>query len=319
MGLDEEWNKQQMGQEKPDPALKKVPTQQGALGQLIGQHFVLEKVLHEGGMGILYLARHVKSNRSVVVKMIKTDGLIEEGDRQLFNRFRREAKGMAQFAHPNIVRILGCDFSDHKQPYIVMEYIDGVTLFRFLKRQSEGVPVKMFMHMMAQLCSAFDAIHRKNIVHRDLKPDNIMLVRGSNYQLKVLDLGLIIFERAMSTTAMMRLTRQGQVVGTPAYMSPEQCMGGTVTHQSDIYSLGLVGYELLTGKPAASGDNPKQIFLQQIKEMPKPPHLVRDHIPQSLSEGLMKALAKKPEQRPQSCKELWQLLHFNFREAAPPG
>jgi len=317
MGLSDVWKREQ---DNGLPRDEVVQTGDGrneplAVGKLVGEQFELEKVLHEGGMGILYLARHRKSGRQVVVKMIKTDGMIEDADRQLFNRFRREAKGMAQFSHPNIVRILGCDFSDIKQPYIVMEYIDGVTLFRFLKRQTEGVGLKLFMHMMAQLCSAFDAIHKKNIVHRDLKPDNVMLIRGSNYKLKVLDLGLIIFERAMSTTAVMRLTRQGQVVGTPAYMSPEQCMGGTITHQSDIYSLGLLGYELLTGKPVCAGKNPKDIFMQQIREMPRAPHLVREGIPRSISDGLMKALAKEPEQRPVSCKAFWQLLHFGYQSA----
>lgn len=314
MGLSDVWKREQTSGKPPEDQIKSLDGESPlAVGKLVGNQFTLEKVIHEGGMGILYLARHRKSGRQVVVKMIKTDGMLEDGDRQLYNRFRREAKGMAQFSHPNIVRILGCDFSDTAQPYIVMEYIDGVTLFRYLKRQPEGVSVKLFMHMMAQLCSAFDAIHKKNIVHRDLKPDNIMLIRGSNYKLKVLDLGLIIFERAMSTTAVMRLTRQGQVVGTPAYMSPEQCMGEEITHQSDIYSLGLVGYELLTGKPVCGGDNPKQIFLQQIKEMPKAPHLMRDDIPKSISDGLMKALAKKPEDRPESCKSFWQALHFGYQ------
>lgn len=302
MGVSDVWKNELDGAEPADNP--KLPTElpNG------NSRFALEKVIHEGGMGILYLARHRKTGRQVVVKMIKTDEV--DSSKQLYNRFRREAKAMAQFTHPNIVRIHGCDFADPKAPYIVMEYIEGVTLFSFLKRYTSGVPIRLFQHLMAQLCSAFDAIHKKKIVHRDLKPDNVMLLKGSNYKLKVLDLGLILFERAMTNTSVMRLTRQGQVVGTPAYMSPEQCMGGEVTHRSDIYNLGLVGYELLTGKLVADGNNPKKIFIKQIKEMPVAPHLLRPEVPEAISQGLLKALAKDPEERPASCKELWQLLHF---------
>lgn len=282
------------------------------LGNLIGNRYELKRVIHEGGMGKVFLARHLERNIPVAVKTIRMDTEAGDQAKQLFNRFRREARGMSLLSHPNIVRILGCDLSDPTQAYIVMEYVDGITLWDYVQRRKKGAMIHFFLTSMGQLCSAFELVHSKGIVHRDIKPNNIMLTKvGGQLRVKLLDLGLIFFERAFSVTAELKLTRQGQLVGTPAYMSPEQCKGEQVTHLSDIYSLGLIAWELLIGKPAFQGKNPAELFVKQLKVKPKPVNLLRPDIPPKIAEAVDKALSKDPSKRPQSSREFFQMMHFS--------
>ena len=281
------------------------------IGEMIGSQYILESIIHEGGMGVLYLASQKGKSEKVVVKMIRLE-MVDDQAKQMFLRFRREAKGMAQIRHPNIVSILGCDMSDPKNPYIVMEYVDGTTLWNFMTKHRKGVLIHMFLNFMSQLCSAFDLIHRKGIVHRDLKPNNLMVYKDTNtHKLKILDLGLIFFEKAFTATSQLKLTKKGQLVGTPMYMSPEQCKGERVTHLADIYNMGLIGYELLSGRPAFDGMSPKDLFMQQLKVVPKPITKFRKDIPPKISDAIQKALEKDPAKRPQSCHEFFKLLHFS--------
>ncbi|MDJ0840322.1 MAG: serine/threonine-protein kinase [Acidobacteriota bacterium] len=280
------------------------------IGNLVGNRYLLESVIYEGGMGKIFLAHHRDRNIKVAVKTIRLD-MLEDTTKQVYNRFRREARGMALLQHPNIVRILGCDLSDKKQAYIVMEYVEGETLWDFMSGHRKGVLLHCFLQIIAQLCSAFHLVHKKGIIHRDIKPNNIMIsAKGPKYTVKLLDMGLILFEKAFSVTSNLKLTKQGQLVGTPAYMSPEQCRGDSVTHLSDIYSLGLLAWEMLVGRPAFEGKNPMDLFTKQLKEMPKPVHTIRTNIPPKISEAIQATLDKNPANRPQSAKELWQSLHF---------
>jgi len=319
MGLSEHPNQENSVENRPagrtpppkDVAFLWEPSQaEAALGKTLDDRYTLEEVLHDSGMGLVFRASDREKLRQVVVKMIYIDDL-DNDPKQLYNRFRREARGMAQISHPHIVQILGCSFSNPKRPYIVMEFIEGETLFTFLNRHKKGVLIHLFLSIMAQLCSAFDLIHKKGIIHRDLKPNNIMIQKVANgYKIKILDLGLIFFERALTQTTKLKLTRKGQVVGTPAYMSPEQCMGSEVTYLSDIYNLGLIAYELLAGRPPFMGNSPKDFFIKQLKATPKPLHVLRSDVPRKISDAIQRVLEKDPAKRHQSCREFFQALHF---------
>jgi len=311
MGLSDVWrrNKDVISNSLNEQELPGQPPEL-IFGNMIGSHYILESVIHEGGMGKIYLAHHNKKNIRVAVKTIRVDNTGDNA-KQLYNRFRREAKGLALLTHPNIVRILGCDLHDPKQAYIVMEYVDGQTLWKFMGQHREGVLIHVFLQIMVQLCSAFDLLHKKGIVHRDLKPNNVMISGDvRQYSIKILDLGLIFFEKALTNTAALKLTRKGQLVGTPAYMSPEQCRGDEVTHLSDIYNLGLIAYELLSGRPVNHGKNPADMFVKQLKVKPKPLHSLRPEVPLKISEAIQCALEKDPKMRPQSSREFFDAMHF---------
>ncbi len=297
---------------KLDPESGGLPT-----GTMIAQRFRIEHLLGQGGMGAVYLATQISMNRKVALKTL-LKSLLREG--KLVKRFYREAQSASSLDHPNIVRIY--DFGIDKEtdiPYIAMEYLEGLTLDGLL--QAEGpLPERRVTSILLGVARALTEAHDKDIIHRDLKPENIHVRRLSDGQehVKVLDFGIAKVLRSDSDSY-QSLTGTGVTVGTPMYMSPEQTMGQTLDFRSDLYSLGCVMFELLSGAPPYMSDEPIGILMKHLREeAPDLPAKLSDGQPPS--EGLLalytSLMAKQRLDRPCSTKAVVDILSA-LSQAAP--
>jgi len=242
----------------------------------------------------------LRLGRRVAVKILRAD---LARDSVFYSRFRREAQSAAALNHPNIVAVydtgedpLGGNADAIKVPYIVMEYVDGQTLRQLLSSGRRLLPERA-LEITAGILSALDYSHRHGIVHRDIKPANVMLTRSG--EVKVMDFGIA---RAMAD-ASSTLTATSAVMGTAQYLSPEQARGEMVDARSDLYSTGVVLYELLTGRPPFTGDSPVSVAYQHVSEPPVAPSQADPTVPPALDALVLKALAKRPEARYQSAAE----------------
>lgn len=267
------------------------------IGRQVGGRYVIERVLGQGGMGVVYACRHKTLNKKFVIKIIRM-AQFDAGSNVALRRFKREAQAIARVEHPNVVQVVDYDVLPDNTPYIVMEYIEGQDLEQFMTQYPEGMPADLFRGFMNQLCDAMETVHACGIVHRDLKPSNIMVQQtGNAFHLKILDFGLASLTGPASETAHVKLTAAGQILGTPAYMAPEQCRELDVSEQTDIYALGLIAHEMLTGQPAIRGRSFLDVIRKQIREVPRPVREVRSDIPVEFSDALESALQKRPEDR----------------------
>ncbi|GMV79668.1 MAG: hypothetical protein AMXMBFR7_08520 [Planctomycetota bacterium] len=255
--------------------------------------FLLESKLGEGGMGVVFRARQTALDRYVALKLLSRP--VTKGSK-FIERFHREARAAAKLVHPNIIQIY--TIGDHKgTPYFAMEYVDGVDLGELLEHGpllSAGESVEVARGVAKALGVAME----QDVVHRDIKPGNIMITRSG--LVKVMDFGLA----KASADAIENLTQEGQIVGTPTYMSPEQGMSKHVDWRSDLYSLGCVLYESLTGRPPFLADNIPSIIFKHLYEEPVPPTRHNPDVPEALEKVCLKLLAKKPEDRYQSTSEV---------------
>ncbi len=264
-------------------------------------HYRIERKLGEGGMGEVYLATDSKLGRQVALKVL-TGALAGDPDRQ--ERFEREARAAAALNHPNIVTIHSVENIDGV-PILTLELIDGQTLSELIP--ADGLPLDRVLTLGIPLADAVGAAHQRGITHRDLKPANVMVTTDG--RLKVLDFGLakikeeaqIISDAGMPTAA---LTGEGRIVGTVAYMSPEQAEGKTVDPRSDVFSLGIILYEMATGKRPFGGDTHMSTLSAIIKDTPKSVQDVRPGLPRDLAKIIGRCLAKDVEDRYQSAKDL---------------
>lgn len=257
------------------------------IGTILGGRYEILEEIGKGGMAHVYKAHCRLLNRTVAVKVLRGD--LEGGD-EFIERFNTEAQSAAGLTHPNIVSIydVGEDKGCH---YIVMEYIDGITLKEYIKKKGK-IPCREAAYIAEQICAALEAAHEKNIVHRDIKPHNIMIT--SDNRVKVTDFGIA---RA-STNATMQV---GDIIlGSVHYISPEQARGGYVDCKSDIYSLGIVLYEMLTGKVPFESDSPVAVAMKHLEERPVPPCEIDPEIPAELQEIVMKAISKETRNRYQT-------------------
>ncbi len=265
--------------------------------------------LGRGSMGVVYQGFDPVIGRTVAIKTMLIEGLSSAEFSEYKARFQREAQAAGILAHPNIVTVY--DFGeDEGVLYLAMEFLEGKSLQDLVEKQNI-LPVETIVPIFEQVCSALDHAHRNNIVHRDIKPANIMILNSG--LVKVTDFGIA---KIMS----MGMTQAGQILGTPNYMSPEQVKGRAVDGRSDIFALGVILYELVTGEKPFGGQNITTVIYKIINENPIPPRELDSTIHPGLSFVISKALAKSADERFQTCRELAEALK-NYRnlgsEAAP--
>jgi serine/threonine protein kinase len=261
------------------------------IGKRISDRYKIIEWIGGGGMANVYLARDIILERYVAVKVLRLD---YANDDEFIRRFRREAQSAISLVHPNIVSIYDVGEEDNIY-YIVMEYVEGETLKQYIQNHYP-IPVERTVEIMSQLASAIRHAHENNIIHRDIKPQNILIDRRGN--VKVTDFGIAM---ALSSTT---ITQTNSVLGSVHYISPEQARGGVVTKKSDIYSLGIVMFELLTGHVPFTGDSAVSIALKQLHDPIPSPRRFNPGIPQSVENIVLKATAKDPIYRYDDVYEL---------------
>jgi beta-lactam-binding protein with PASTA domain/tRNA A-37 threonylcarbamoyl transferase component Bud32 len=280
------------------PASAPTPPHQSAPGvRLLSGRYQLGEVLGYGGMAEVYKARDVRLDRDVAIKLLRSD-LARDPSFQA--RFRREAQSAAALTHPMIVSVYDTG-SDEKHdpplPYIVMEYVDGHTL-RDVLHLDGRLTQNRALEIMIDVSAALDYSHRAGIVHRDIKPGNVMITRDGS--VKVMDFGIA---RAIAQST-ATVTQTAAVMGTAQYLSPEQARGEKVDARSDLYSAGVVLYELLTGQPPFQGDSPVAVAYQHVREDPIPPSDLESDLSADADAVVMKMLAKNPGNRYQNAAEM---------------
>ncbi len=286
---------------------------QTLIGTLLDDRYRIDDILGTGGMGAVYRATHIHLESQFAVKvlhpeMISYDGAIE--------RFRREAKAARRIHHPNAIEVTDFGVTDDKQlVYLVMEIVEG----RLLRDMVNEGPfdVHRAVEILSQVCAAIQAAHDNNVIHRDLKPDNIIVQTiGGKEVVKVLDFGIAkMLEANQPTEEQPVLTKQGMLIGTPQYMSPEQCMGRELEPPSDIYSIGIIAYEMLAGNMPFQSQSQMGFIAKHLRESPLPLRAVNPKVPPSIERVVMQTLEKEPRDRPATATELTRLLRQALREA----
>ena len=265
--------------------------------QHLSDRYELGDILGFGGMSEVHLARDVRLHRDVAVKVLRAD---LARDPSFYLRFRREAQNAAALNHPAIVAVYDTGEAETPAgplPYIVMEYVDGVTL-RDIVHNDGPLPPRRAIEIIADACQALNFSHQNGIIHRDVKPANIMI--STTNAVKVMDFGIA---RAIADSG-NSVTQTAAVIGTAQYLSPEQARGDSVDARSDVYSLGCVLYEILTGEPPFTGDSPVSVAYQHVREDPVPPSTRHQGISADLDAVVLKALAKNPDNRYQTAAEM---------------
>ncbi|ACL69752.1 Stk1 family PASTA domain-containing Ser/Thr kinase [Halothermothrix orenii] len=264
-------------------------------GKVFNNRYKIIKELGKGGMAIVYEAQDLLLDRRVALKMLRPEYVHDKG---FLRKFRHEAKAVARLSHPNVVNIFDIG-QDNDYHYLVMENVKGRNLKEIIQERGR-LSIQEALDIANQICAALSVAHENNVVHCDIKPHNILLTEDN--QVKVTDFG--IARAATSST----LTMTNTIMGSANYFSPEQARGGEIKTYSDIYSLGVVLYEMLTGKVPFNGDSPISVALKHIQENPKKPSLLNPEIPPEVERIVMKAMSKEPEERFKSAREMRQKI-----------
>jgi len=271
------------------------------IGSEVDGRYKIVELIGEGGMGKVYLAEHVEIGKRVALKVLHPS---YSRMPDLVERFRREARAASKIGHPNIVDVTDSGSTPDGSVYFVMEYLEGVELGSIIEREG-ALDIARALRITGQICRALSAAHREGIIHRDLKPENIFLItRGGEADVvKVLDFGIAKTTEAEAARE-RRLTSPGMAMGTPEYMAPEQAAGRPADARTDIYSLGAIMYEMVTGVPPYQGDNFMEILTKKATQDPPPPVSIRAELPAQVSDLVMAAMSRNPDGRPPSMESL---------------
>ena len=261
------------------------------IGKKLDGRYEITELIGVGGMAEVYKGIDVIDNKTVAIKILKKEYAENE---EFLRRFRNESKAVAVLSHPNIVKIYDMGFSEKIQ-YIVMEYIDGITLKEYIEEE-HVLTWKDTVHFVIQILRALQHAHDKGIVHRDIKPQNVMMFTDGT--IKVMDFGIAKFAREEGKTA------TDQAIGSVHYISPEQASGNVTDARSDIYSVGAMMYEMLTGRKAFDSDNPVAIAVMHMHDIPERPRAINPDIPDGIEEIVLRAMEKDPDDRYQTTAEM---------------
>ena len=262
------------------------------IGKRLDGRYSIESLVGVGGMANVYRGTDVKTGNQIAVKVLNDEFMDNE---ELVRRFKNESKDISILSHPNIVKVYDVSVTDKLQ-YIVMEYVDGITLKEYLKQRGGALTWKETVHFATQVLSALQHAHSKGIIHRDVKPQNIMLLADGS--IKMMDFGIARFSRAQSQTV------SDKAIGSVHYISPEQAKGERTDARTDIYSVGVMLYEMLSGRLPFDGDGAVSIAIMQISEKPKPLAEIAPKTPAGLRQITEKAMEKDPDKRYQSAQEM---------------
>ena len=265
------------------------------IGQIIKDRYEIVEILGEGGMAFVYKAKDRQLRRIVAIKTLKPNYV---NQKKFVERFRREAQTAANLNHPNIVQIF--DWGIEEEPYFVMEYIEGNTLTSVISG-NKTIGLSDILYIGSQVANGLTEAHKRGLVHRDIKPGNIMITPDG--KVKVTDFGIVSLQNEESD-----ITKTGAVLGTASYISPEQAQGKPVSFESDLYSLGTVLYELISGQPPFSGDSPIATATKHLTDKKEKLSTYRTDLPKALENAVLKLLEKKPSDRFKSAEDLRALL-----------
>ncbi|WP_433176978.1 protein kinase domain-containing protein [Actinoallomurus sp. CA-150999] len=279
--------------------------------QLLGGRYQLTAPLGRGGMGEVWEAVDRQLERRVAVKLLTNEVIARRTDpRELVRRFAREATLTAGLQHPGVPAVHDAGSAENGL-FLVMELVDGCTVADLVAEQGP-LPVPWAAAIAAQVCSVLAIAHERSLVHRDIKPQNLMLTRDGT--VKVLDFGVATI---LDAAGVVRITSTGEIVGTPAYMAPEQLRNEHATPHTDLYALGCVLYEMLAGQPVFTATSPHAVSYMHLEEEPSPLHRV--DVPRPFEELVRRLLAKEPRQRPRDAREVYERLLMFVEGAYPLG
>jgi eukaryotic-like serine/threonine-protein kinase len=265
------------------------------IGYIIDNKYQLDEKIGEGATGTIYKATHLQLQAPLAIKVMRRD-LVDNPT--AVERFRREAYAAMKIRHPNAIDVLDFGIATGDMVYVVMEFLSGVPLSERLRERGR-LSFLEIDHIIQQVCSVLQVAHMRGIVHRDLKPDNIFLhIEDGQEIVKVVDFGIAKLLQVVDGMGAVNLTGVGSVIGTPHYISPEQCTARTVDARSDIYSLGIILYRMLSGKLPFEGPNSMAVIYKQVTEQPRPIYDVAPDVPAVLNAVVMRALDKDPDKRP---------------------
>ena len=270
------------------------------IGKYLDDRYEILDVLGTGGMAVVYRAYCHRLNRYVAVKILKSE---LAADQDLRRRFHDESQAVAMLSHPNIVAVYDVSQVDGRE-FIVMELIDGITLKQYMHKRGGCLNWREALHFIVQILQGLKHAHSRGIIHRDIKPQNVMVLRDGS--VKVTDFGI-----ARSTTSQVTMTQE--TIGSVHYISPEQARGSHIDARSDIYSAGVVLYEMLTGRLPFEGDNPVSVAIQHIKSIPVPPRELNPSVPLGMEQITLKAMASVPDRRYSSADDMLRDLD-DFRK-----
>ncbi len=262
------------------------------VGKKLDGRYEIQELIGIGGMATVYKANDIKDNKTVAIKILKDEF---SKNSEFIRRFKNESKAIAVLSHPNIVKVYDVSFGDVMQ-YIVMEYIDGITLKEYLEQQSKAIDWKMAVYFTSQILKAMQHAHEKGVIHRDVKPQNMMLLQDGT--IKVTDFGIARFSNTETRTM------TDKAIGSVHYIAPEQAKGDHTDGKSDVYSIGVMLYEMITGQLPFQADSAVSVAIMQLQSSPKPPREINPDIPQGLEEITLRAMRKEPMQRYKTAEEM---------------